>query len=315
MPHHPSSAILFAERTAFASAVFASLGIVCLVLGYIGLGSPAKSLLVFLTLNNTCVLAQYALALPTVLALHRMLRTDAPLLSLSSVIVLVAGIVALALSGTPDELDLMSLRLRLYLTVASMVFIVSWVFLTSAIGRRRNAVPTGWPATVLAAFYVGYPFWIYGVGKRLRTVVATPAAPSPPAASLPAGLAVASALCWIWGGVFGVSAIAFIPPTVFVPGRRGWIALVTVLSAVVAFIYCAAGHLIRKRRALGGWLGLITTGFWTLTLLPGLLARNLTVSAATPLVGMLAMLMNLAIFMLLVANWGQLRASKGQTRA
>lgn len=156
-----------------ASAVIAAIGVVCLVLLYIGLLTPAKGLLMFGPLNDLCVLVQYALALPTVLALHRVLRTDAPKLSLCSMIIAIAGIVGVVVFQGLLLLGRMSFRAQVGVASASVLLVGCWIVMTWAIGRRRGVVPGGAIVTFLAALYFGYPLWIYSVGKRLGAEAGT----------------------------------------------------------------------------------------------------------------------------------------------
>lgn len=164
---------MIAGRTAFASAVIAAIGVVCLVLLYIGLLTPAKGLLLFGPMNDICVLVQYALALPTVLALHRVLRSDAPRLSLCSTIVAITGIVGVVVFQALLLLGLMSFRAQVGVASASVLLVGCWIVMTWAIGRRRGVVPSGVMVTLFAALYFGYPVWIYRVGRLLRAEAGT----------------------------------------------------------------------------------------------------------------------------------------------
>jgi hypothetical protein len=172
MPSNQSSPAVIAKRTALASAIVAAVGVVCLVLLYIGLLAPFRRLLIFGPLNDICVLVQYALALPTVLALHRVMRTDAPISSLCAVITAMVGIVGVVLFQALLLLGLMSFRAQVAWASASVLLVGGWIVMTWAIGRRRGVVPASAILTFAAAVYFGYPLWIYSVGHRLQ-----PAAP------------------------------------------------------------------------------------------------------------------------------------------
>jgi hypothetical protein len=176
MATHQSSPAVIAERTALASALVGSVGIVCLVLLYVGLLAPAKKLLIFGPLNDICVLVQYALALPTVLALHRVLRTEAPKASLCAMIAATVGIAGVVVFQGLLLLGLMSFRAQVGGASASVLLVGCWIVMTWAIGRRRGVVPTSPILTLVAALYFGYPVWINSVGKRFRQTAVTTAA-------------------------------------------------------------------------------------------------------------------------------------------
>ena len=176
IPTDQSGPAVIAKRTALASAIVASVGVVCLVLLYIGLLTPVRTLRIFGPLNDLCVLVQYALALPTVLALHRVLRTDAPLSSLGAVITAIVGILGVVVFQALLLLGLMSFRAQVAWASASVLLVGCWIVMTWVTGRRRGVVPASAILTFAAALYFGYPLWIYSVGQRLGPVAPAPAA-------------------------------------------------------------------------------------------------------------------------------------------
>ncbi len=156
-----------AGRAAHASAIVSAIGVVFLVLLYVGLFTRAKWLLIFGPLNDVCVLAQYALALPLVLALHRLLTRQSPRLGLVAVIVGVAGIVGVVVFQSLLLAGLMSFRAQVPYASASILLIGVWIVIASLLGRQSGDMHASVALIVLAFVYFGYPVWAYKASQQL----------------------------------------------------------------------------------------------------------------------------------------------------
>jgi hypothetical protein len=83
--------VLVAGWCAYASGVISLVGIVFLVLMFIGVSTNN---LRFGTLNDICVIIQYLLALPITLALHQRLKAHGLVLSRAAMLIGITGIIA-----------------------------------------------------------------------------------------------------------------------------------------------------------------------------------------------------------------------------
>ena len=127
-------------------------------------------------------------------------------------------------------------------------------------------------------------------------------------ARAPTGLLAASTLCWIWGIVCGIAAIGFGIAGLGVVGSAA--VVIGILFVLLAVVYCVAGYSIRKRRLVGGWIGLISAVLLSsLQLLAVATGNHLTLSGAVGLA------INLSIVLLLVLNWRYLQSSGAQVGA
>ena len=161
---------------AYGSAAVAALGVLCIVLLYVGLFTSRKALLIFGPINDVCVAIQYALTLPVLVAVQRLTRLHSPSLSLFVSTLGAVGIAGILLFQTLFLAGVMSFTTQLPFAAASILTIGAWVLVTGAMGRRGNGVPGGVTLDILAALYVGYPVWAYRMGRHLLARATKPAA-------------------------------------------------------------------------------------------------------------------------------------------
>lgn len=161
LPHPPTA------WAAFTSATIAAIGIVCLVLLYVGLGLRLEVLRPFGPLNDICVVLQYVAALPIVVAFHRLLAPHAPIPTRLATLAAVVGIGGTAvlqyllLAGRMAFVDQVG-----YVSV-TVSLIGVWIVTTGMLGRRYGLIPLKLSLVWLAALYFGYPVWMYRVGRLL----------------------------------------------------------------------------------------------------------------------------------------------------
>jgi hypothetical protein len=130
------------------------------------------------------------------------------------------------------------------------------------------------------------------------------AVPAQPAASepTPIGILVASALCWIWGLLSGLIGIVLLVPALRLHALGIRAIILTLRLFLAAVVYCATGYLVRKGHRAGGWFGVICASLVSASLLLGI-SRGSPSLRALP-----GLAINLAILVLLAANWRRLRA-------
>jgi hypothetical protein len=153
---------------AYGSAIVAAIGVLFLVLMYADFLTPAKGLRVFGPLNDACVLVQYALALPIVVALHRLLTQHSPHLRVLALIFEVGGAAGTIVFQAVLLSGLLPFRQQVLYAAASLLVVGIWVLTTGVMGRRSGILQGSVPLLVLAAPCFGYPIWAYRLGQQLR---------------------------------------------------------------------------------------------------------------------------------------------------
>jgi hypothetical protein len=167
MNQHNSATFTFAGWCAYGSALVSAVGVVFAVLLYIGLLTPAKALVAFGPLNDVCILAQYALALPIAFAVHRLLRPHSQRLSAVAATIGIAGMIGVIVFQALLLAGLMGFRQQVVYASASILLIGVWLILIGAMGRRSSDLGGRWALFISAALYFGYPLWAYWLSRRL----------------------------------------------------------------------------------------------------------------------------------------------------
>jgi len=141
---------------------------------YVGFLTPVKVLVVFGPLNDVCVLAQYALALPVVVALDRHLSASrsrrAVLLAIG-----LTGCVGAVVFQALLLFGIMSFRQQVGYASAAVLLAGSWTAFVSIEARRSGFVASS-PLLVASALYFGYPLWALRMSRWLRTQASSLAA-------------------------------------------------------------------------------------------------------------------------------------------
>jgi hypothetical protein len=153
--------------SASISAVVSAFGVLFLVLLYIGFLPGLESLQVFGPINDVCVLIQYALAVPVVMALYRILRDRSPLLCLLASVIGIVGIVGVVVFQLFLLTGVMTFSEQVGYASTSILLIGVWIVIAGMIGRKSGVLPYSLPLLILAFFYFGFPIWAYRTGKQL----------------------------------------------------------------------------------------------------------------------------------------------------
>lgn len=152
---------------AAASSVVAAVGLVFFVLLYLGIFTGSNVLLSFGPANDVCVLAQYALALPAAVALHRILGHHAPRASLVALCLAVVGGFGVVVFQTLLLTSALSFEQQVLPASLSVLLMGVWILLTSRIGHRSGEMGGNTASGISAALYFGFPLWIWRVGRQL----------------------------------------------------------------------------------------------------------------------------------------------------
>lgn len=164
---------LLAAAVAIApiSAVTAAVGVAFIVVMFTAFGVGATSLgQAFGWLNDTMVLVSYLLAIPLVVAIHVVLRRQAPttsaVLATLAILCLVAVVVLQGLLVTgrmafADEVVPASIAI---LGFGACLVVVGWI------GDRAGVLSNGVRMGIVGATYFGFPIWAMWAGRQLRAL-------------------------------------------------------------------------------------------------------------------------------------------------
>lgn len=178
-----------AARFAYTSGAVAAVGLP-LLLGMYGVllrsGPDDPAVYRLGGANDVCVLAQYVLAIPIAVALHRHNRATAPRLSLTvttlgiGAMTSIAVLQAMLISGViPFEEQVV------YVAIAMLVLMV-WFLVVGRLGRSSGLL-TGRTTlmSLLGASYFGYPIWAFWMGRKLASRASLNAVAFDPSGSSP----------------------------------------------------------------------------------------------------------------------------------
>ena len=146
---------------AYGGAVISIIGIALLVL-FFAFGEPYGHL------NDVAVVVQYLLALPLVLALHRVLRLREPALSTVALVLGVAAVAAIALLQIMVIAPVLKFSQQVGpITFSLFVLFGGWLLITGYLSRSHKLMPHSVLMSVIGWTYFGYPAWAFWLGRRL----------------------------------------------------------------------------------------------------------------------------------------------------
>lgn len=145
--------------------------VILLIAMFVGfaLGPDARPLaLTFGAVNDALAIGVYGLALPTALALHRLLRPSRP--GLSAVLAIVGALGCLATIWLQWLLVSGALTFEEQIGPVSIALLAvgAWMVATGWLGQRAGLLPHGLRNGILGALYLGYPVWAIDLGRRLQ---------------------------------------------------------------------------------------------------------------------------------------------------
>jgi hypothetical protein len=158
---------ILAARTAFASAVFGAIGIAFLTAMFASFAVGATpSALAFGRINDLLVLVSYALAAPSVYALHTLLRRRSPVLSAVIALVGIIAIVAIVILQALLVMEVLTFDEQSGPVTVAFVVLGGWFIATGRMATSDGYWSHGVRLGALAAVYFGYPVWAYNVARR-----------------------------------------------------------------------------------------------------------------------------------------------------
>ncbi len=154
--------IRVAAWCAYASGTVYIFGIVFLVAFY------STSIGLLGTLNDLAVFIQYGFMLPIALALHQLLRQHRPILSLVALLLGIAGMLAVIVLQILLVTSVLTFAQQFGMVVVGFLVVLGWLVIIGYLGRSTDKLPNSMLLYVLAGLYIGYPFWAFSLGRRLR---------------------------------------------------------------------------------------------------------------------------------------------------
>jgi uncharacterized membrane protein len=157
-----------AAAAAYASAVVAPIGLVFLVALYISFGVGARSQgLVFGWINDVLAVVTGLLMLPIAVAVHVLLRERAPQRSRLALIVGIGANVAIVILQSLLVVGSLTFEQEILPVLIAFLALVVWYVTTGFLGSSAGVLPHGVRMGLVAATYVGYPFWAVWLARHL----------------------------------------------------------------------------------------------------------------------------------------------------
>jgi len=164
----PTAVLRLGGLAAYASAVVAPIGLVFLVAMYVSFALGAKAPgLAFGWIDDVLAIVTGLLMLPTVLAVDVLLRGRAPQVSRLALIVGIGANVAIAMLQSLLVAGVLTFDQEIGPVLIAFLALVVWFVTTGFIGSSIGVLPHGLRMSVLAATYIGYPFWALWLGRHL----------------------------------------------------------------------------------------------------------------------------------------------------
>jgi len=164
-------------RISIASGVFSAFGVAFLVPMYTSFAIGATSIgLVSGRINDVLIMIAYLLAIPSVFALHELLRPRWPTLSRVLLVVGIGAIIAIVILQALLVAGVLTFEEEVGPVLIALLVLGVWFIATGYLGRSIGVLPRGARMGVLAATYIGYPIWAIWLGRRLiMMALASPA--------------------------------------------------------------------------------------------------------------------------------------------
>lgn len=159
----PSRQLLrVAPACAYASGIASVFGIIFLFAFFI-LGEPTGRL------NDIAVIVQFVLMLPLAVALYQILRRINSILSLIALLFGLIGMVAVIVLQFLLVVGVLPFANQIVPVLIAFLIVLVWFVINGYLARFTDSLPNSMIFHVLAWLYVGYPFWAFSVGRRLRS--------------------------------------------------------------------------------------------------------------------------------------------------
>ena len=151
-----------------ASAVIAPIGLAFLFAMYVSFAVGAKSQgLAFGWINDVLAVVTGLLMLPPAVAVDVLLRDRAPRASRLALIVGIGANGAIVILQSLLIAGVLTFEQEIGPVLIAFLALVVWFVTTGFIGSSTGLLPHGLRMSVLAATYIGYPFWAIWLGRHL----------------------------------------------------------------------------------------------------------------------------------------------------
>jgi hypothetical protein len=161
---------------AYANGAVSAVGLVFLIAMYasFAVGSTSSGL-VFGWINDVSAIVAAVLMLPVIVAIHVLLRPQAPILSGVALMVGIGANVAIMVLQLLLVAGALTFEAEIGPVVIAFLVLVVWLVMTGYLETRSGSLPHGLRMSLLAVTYVGYPIWAFWVGRDLLRTVGEPA--------------------------------------------------------------------------------------------------------------------------------------------
>ncbi len=162
-------------RTVYASGLVAAIGVVFLIAMFASFAVGATTAgQVFGWINDVSVMVSYLLAAPSAIAIGALLRPQAPILSGLATVIGIGAIAAIVVLQALLVVGAMTFEAQIGPASIAFLVLVVWFVMTGYLGSSSGALPHGVRMGLIAATYVGYPFWAFWLGRNLLQPVKEP---------------------------------------------------------------------------------------------------------------------------------------------
>ena len=156
-----------AGRAALASGLIAAVGIAFLTAMFVSFAVGATSHgQLFGRINDVLVLISYLLTAPSVIAFYVLLRPRSAVLSGIVALVGIGAIAAIVVLQSLLIAGLLTFEEQGGPVSVALLVLGGWFVVTGRMATSSGLVPHGVRMGLIAATYVGYPFWAIWIGRR-----------------------------------------------------------------------------------------------------------------------------------------------------
>lgn len=163
----PQRLLTLARWCAYASGIVGAIGVVFLFALYVALFATGRGFGLG-EINDAAIVVQYVLMLPIAIVVWQILRPHAPNASLVLLVVGVAGILAIIVLQVLLLAHVLPFRRQIGMVSVAFLVVAVWFVINGRLARSASRLPQGMALHVLAASYIGYPFWAFSLARRLR---------------------------------------------------------------------------------------------------------------------------------------------------
>src|SRR4029077_5697772 len=145
-----------------------AIGVVFLAAMFVSFAVQATSPgLAFGWINDVLVGVAYLLAVPSVIAIGALLRPAAPVVGRLATVIGLGAILAIVVLQWMVVLGAVTFEDQIGAVSLALLVLGVWFVIVGHLGSSSGVLPDGVRMGLLAATYVGYPFWAFWLGRNL----------------------------------------------------------------------------------------------------------------------------------------------------